>query len=172
MTGRERVRSAMDFRPVDIAPLQYFYVPVGYYEHGEKLNDLFSTLPGDFEPFSRKPIPIPGPEEYEADGTYHSFERDEWGTLRERRIFGVWGIPSEYPLHDLGRLDSYRPPQPPALSGSEFDALCEAARAHKNTTTSCTTRARCSSACARSGGTRRFCATSRWTSRTSTARRT
>ena len=46
----------MDFRPVDIAPLQPFYVPVGYYEHGEKLNDLiqanlarFSAVPYSLE---------------------------------------------------------------------------------------------------------------------------
>jgi uroporphyrinogen decarboxylase len=131
MTGRQRVRAAMDFKSVDIAPLQYFYVPVGYYEHGEKLNDLFSTLPGDFEPFSRQPIPAPGPECFEANGSYHSFERDEWGTLRERRIFGVWGIPCEYPLDDLSNLDSFRPPEPPKLSGPEFDALCQANQEHK-----------------------------------------
>lgn len=131
MTGRERVRAAMDFRPVDIAPLQYFYAPVGYYEHGEKLNDLFSTLPGDFEPFSRQPIPRPGPEDYDADGSYHAFARDEWGTLWEKRIFAVWGIPCEYPLDDLSRLDDFRPPEKPALSGPAFDALCEANREHK-----------------------------------------
>ncbi len=131
MTSRERVRAAMDFRPVDIAPLQYFYAPVGYYEHGEKLNDLFQTLPGDFEPFSRQPIPRPEPEAYEADGSYHAFERDEWGTLRERRIFGVWGIPCEYPLDDLSRIDSFRPPEKPALSGPEFDQLCDKTREHK-----------------------------------------
>lgn len=131
MTGRERVRAAMNFLPVDVAPLQYYYAPVGYYEHGEKLNDLYATLPGDFEPFSRKPIPAPGPEEYEADGSYHSFERDDWGTLWERRIFGIWGIPCEYPLDDLALLDSYRPPEKPALSGPAFDTLCAANHEHK-----------------------------------------
>jgi hypothetical protein len=131
MTGRERVRAAMDFRPVDIAPLQYFYVPVGYYEHGEKLNDLFATLPGDFEPFTRRPIPAPGPEEFDSDGSYHSFERDAWGTLWERRIYGISGIPCEYPLDDLTRLDSYSPPKPPALSGAAFEALRDGTREHQ-----------------------------------------
>ena len=131
MTGRERMRAAIGFRPVDIAPLQYFYVPVGYYEHGEKLNDLFEKLPGDFEPFSRKPVPAPGPECFDPDGSYHSFERDEWGVLRERRIFGVWGIPCEYPLDDLANLRDFRPPEKPALAGPAFDALAEATRAHK-----------------------------------------
>lgn len=131
MTGRERVRAAMRFQPVDIAPLQYAYASIGYYEHGEKLNDLFARLPGDFEPFARKPIPAPGPECYDAEGLYHAFERDEWGVLRERRIFGVWGIPCEYPLSDLAKLEDFRAPAPPPLSGPEFDALAARTREHK-----------------------------------------
>jgi uroporphyrinogen decarboxylase len=131
MTSRERVRAAMDFGKVDIAPLQYYYASIGYYEHGEKLNDLFEGLPGDFEPFSRQPIPRPGPECYDADGSYHSFVTDEWGTLRERRIFGVWGIPCEYPLDDMSRLNRYRPPEKPALSGPAFDQAFQKAQEHK-----------------------------------------
>ena len=57
-----------------------------------------------------------------------SFERDGWGTLWEKRIFGIAGIPCEYPLEDLGALEGYRPPGKPALSGPEFDALREATR--------------------------------------------
>ena len=33
MTGRERVHAAMHFKSPDKAPLQYYYCPVGYYEH-------------------------------------------------------------------------------------------------------------------------------------------
>ena len=47
MNGRERVRRAMHYQSVDKAPLQYYYCPVGYYEHGEKLNDLYERVPGD-----------------------------------------------------------------------------------------------------------------------------
>jgi len=132
MTSRERVRAAISFHSVDIAPLQYFYVPVGYYEHGEKLNDLFERLPGDFEPFSRQPIPKPGPECYEVDGSYHFFERDEWGTMHERRIFGVWGIPCEYPLDDLSLLDNFRTPKKPLLHGPTFNELLEKTWEHQN----------------------------------------
>lgn len=56
MTRRERVHNAMHYKPVDKVPLQYYYTPVGYYEHGDKLNDLFASLPGDFEPFARQSV--------------------------------------------------------------------------------------------------------------------
>ena len=61
MNGRERVSAAMHFRKPDKVPLQYYYCPVGYYEHGEKLNDLYASLPGDFEPFRRMPVTGPLP---------------------------------------------------------------------------------------------------------------
>ena len=111
MTGRERVKAAMHFKSVDKAPLQYYYCPVGYYEHGEKLNDLYSTLPGDFEPFRRMPITGPRPEDHDADGKFHSFETDEWGVVWEKRIFGVTGIPYKRPLEDIENLESYVPPR-------------------------------------------------------------
>ena len=44
MTGRERVHAARHFKSPDKAPLQYYYWPVGYYEHGEKLNDLKNII--------------------------------------------------------------------------------------------------------------------------------
>jgi hypothetical protein len=123
MTGRQRVKAAMRYQPVDKVPLQYYYAPVGYHEHGEKLNDLFATLPGDFEPFARKPIPVIPPEDYDADGSYHAFRRDEWGTLWEYRIFGIWGMPREYPLKDISLLRDYCFPDPPAHTGPELEAL-------------------------------------------------
>jgi len=83
MTGRERVKAAMRYQPVDKVPLQYMYTPVGFYEHGEKLNDLFQQLPGDFAPFTRQPIPILTVSDFDEAGRYHSFSRDEWGTLWE-----------------------------------------------------------------------------------------
>lgn len=119
MNSRERVKAAMHFKPVDKAPLEYYYAPVGYYEHGEKLNDLYETLPGDFNPFTRMPIPGPGPEDYEPDGSYHAFRRDEWNTLWEYRIFGITGIPKEYPIPDLDAIAQYT--LPPALSTFKED---------------------------------------------------
>lgn len=124
MTGRERVHAAMHYRAVDKAPLQYYYCPVGYYEHGEKLNDLYATLPGDFQPFVRMPITGPRPEDYDEDGKFHSFHTDEWGVEWEKRIFGVTGIPSGRPLEDISKLADYVPPKPVLPASPE----CEAAK--------------------------------------------
>ena len=113
MTSRERVLAAMNFQKPDRVPVQYNYAQVGYYEHGEKLNDLYAEMEGDFAPFSRVAIPKPPPEDYDAEGKYHAFRRDEWGTYWEYLIFGVWGIPKEYPLTDASGIKNYRTPQPP-----------------------------------------------------------
>lgn len=123
MTGKERVHAAIHFQPVDKAPLQYKYSDVGYYEHGEKLNDLFATLPGDFEPFERKPIVGPRPDQIDENGRFHAFETDEWGVEWEKRIYGVAGIPSRNPLAEPEALSSYQPPRPPVPGSPEFDAL-------------------------------------------------
>ena len=113
MTSRERVKAAMHYKQVDKAPLQYYYCPVGYYEHGEKLNDLYSTLPGDFEPFARHPIAGPAPEDYDADGSYHAYRTDDWDTTWEYRIFGITGIPCKYPIPTMEDIDRYQVPAPP-----------------------------------------------------------
>ena len=79
MNSRERVRRAMHYQSVDKAPLQYYYCPVGYYEHGDKLNQLYSRYPGDFGPFRPMPIPTIPPEHFDQNGRYHEFKTDEWG---------------------------------------------------------------------------------------------
>ena len=119
MTGRERVRAAIHFKPVDKVPLQYLYTPVGFYEHGERLNDLYEQHPGDFEGFKRQPIPVIPPEDFDSQGLYHSFKLDDWGTLWEHRIFGITGIPAKYPLADINDIASYFPPPIPVLNEME-----------------------------------------------------
>lgn len=131
MTGRERVRAALRFQSVDKVPLQYYYTPVGFYEHGEKLNDLFAAFPGDFAPFVRQPIPVPPPEEFDAEGRYHAFRESEWGALVEYRIFGVAGIVCTHPLRDLSKLASYRFPPAAPLAGEAFERERARIAAHK-----------------------------------------
>lgn len=122
MTRRERVRRAMHYQAVDKAPLQYYYCPVGYYEHGDKLNDLYQTLPGDFEPFVRKQSSGPAPDEVDENGRYHAVHIDAWGIPWEYRIFGVTGIPKYPILEDDEAAGKYLPPAPPACSGADFEA--------------------------------------------------
>ncbi len=128
MTGRGRVRAAMRFERPDRVPVQYYYAPVGYHEHGDKLNDLYTTLPGDFEPFRRVPVPKPPEGTASADGTYRELRRDDWGTVWAYRIFGVAGIPKEYPIPTLEEADAY---VPPARSAHGVAALRAQVQAHQ-----------------------------------------
>jgi uroporphyrinogen decarboxylase len=105
----------MRFEKPDKVPVQYYYAPVGYYEHGDKLNDLYSGLPGDFAPFRRVEVPVVPAADLERDGTYHAFKRDEWGTEWEYRIFGIAGIPHGYPLADEERIKDFAAPTIPAV---------------------------------------------------------
>lgn len=128
MTGKERVSAALHYRRPDRVPLQYYYSPVGYYEHGEKLNDLYASLPGDFGPFRRIPVPAPSDTDFDGNGRYHAFRRDEWGTLWEYRIFGIAGIPAEYPPSDLSHPERWKFPPDAALSGPDFEEECAKVR--------------------------------------------
>ncbi len=131
MTGRERVKNAMRYRAVDKVPLQYYYCPVGYYEHGEKLNDLYAAYPGDFEPFRRMPIPVIPKENIDENGRYHEFRTDEWGVEWEYRIFGVTGIPFRRPIASSEDISSYRMPELPTLEGPEFDEFARSIQARQ-----------------------------------------
>lgn len=128
MTRRERVHRAMRYQSVDKVPLQYYYTPVGYYEHGDRLNDLFATLPGDFEPFTRKPVPVIPATDFDADGNYHSFRIDDWGVKWEYRIYGVQGIPCARPINSPEDIPGYRLPPFPACDGAEFDEYAASVR--------------------------------------------
>lgn len=131
MNSRERVKRSMHFQTPDMVPVQFYYCPVGYYEHGEKLNDLYNTLHGDFAPYIKMPIPKINPSDYDENGNYHAFYRDEWNTLWEYRIFGVTGIPIEFPLEDISNLDTFVFPAPPVFEGQWFDEFCKMVAEHQ-----------------------------------------
>ena len=123
MNSRERVRRAMHYQSVDKAPLQYYYCPVGYYEHGDKLNQLYSRYPGDFGPFRPMPIPTIPPEHFDQNGRYHEFMTDEWGVTWEYRIFGITGIPYDRPLKSADDIPAYRVPPPELSDPAAFSAF-------------------------------------------------
>lgn len=131
MTGRERVQKAKHFKMPDKVPVEFYYCPVGYYEHGEKLNELYATLPGDFSPFQRMPVPVLPRSDFDEEGNYHVFRRDDWGVLWEYRIFGIAGMPVEFPLRDISRLDGYVFPPVPRLAGPDFDRQCMKVNEHQ-----------------------------------------
>jgi hypothetical protein len=132
MLPRDRVHAALEFRPSDVIPLQIYPAPGGLHEHGQKLVDLIRACGHDFGDLSGLSLPAPPPpQDYDADGSYHAFRTDEWGTTWEYRIFGVWGHPFARPLDDLAALDTYRPPAPPSLAEVELAAGRKAAAAHR-----------------------------------------
>jgi hypothetical protein len=111
MNSQERVQAAIHFKNVDKAPLQYNYTPVGYFEHGDKLNRLYASVPDDFGPFEKKEIPVLTKDQLDEKGNYHEFKTDEWGTVWEYRIYGIAGIPHIYPLYDMSELKNFKMPE-------------------------------------------------------------
>lgn len=126
MTRRTRVHNALHYKPVDKVPVRYYYCPVGYYEHGDKLNDLYATLPGDFEPFRRCEIPHPPASDYDENGRYHAFKTDEWGVMWQYRIFGVAGIPCRHPVNSPEEAEAYRTPPLMLCDGPEYEDFAQA----------------------------------------------
>ncbi len=110
MNSRERVFAALQFTPVDKAPLEYHPCRRGLFEHGEALRQLFQQNPGDFEDFTDLPIPVPPKDAFDADGRYHEIKQDVWGTKWEYRIFAMTGHPCEYPLADESKIAGYQLP--------------------------------------------------------------
>jgi hypothetical protein len=120
---RERVLAALEFRPPDTVPLRICAHPSGIHEHGQKLVDLIRRCGHDFGDFAGLQVPEPPLSgDYDADGSYHAFRTDEWGTRWEFRIPHIWGHPVTWPLADWSALDSWTPPPAPPCEGPEFDS--------------------------------------------------
>lgn len=100
--------------------LEYHPSPTGFFEHGSRLLDLWSRFPDDFGPPGRFVIEQPPADAYDADGRFHLFRKDDWGVVREYRIFGEAGMPYEQPLSDWKNLDSFRPPPIPVVDPGEL----------------------------------------------------
>ncbi|HUW35364.1 MAG TPA: uroporphyrinogen decarboxylase family protein [Planctomycetota bacterium] len=129
MPPRDRILSALDFRPVDTIPLQIFPAAGGLYEHGQKLVDLIRSCGHDFYDLGGLALPAPPePVDFDPDGRYHAFRTDDWGTRWEYRIFGIWGHPIGWPLDDLANLATWKPPAPPPSDGPEIEAARVAAQ--------------------------------------------
>ena len=117
MTSRERVSRMLANKSTDRPAVQYYYSPVGYYEHGEKLNDLYAAYPGDFAAFSRQAVPVLPKEDFDEDGRYHVFQTDRWGVTYEFRVFGMMGHAMGFPVKSLADMADYKfPPNPDYLN--------------------------------------------------------
>ena len=113
MNSRERVLNTLRHRAVDRPAVQYLYTPVGFYEHGEALNDVYARYPGDFGAFTRQPIPAPPPFAFDSDGRYYERITDEWGATQEYRVYGIMGHAVDWPVRTAADAANYTfPPQP------------------------------------------------------------
>jgi hypothetical protein len=133
MLSRERVLAALDFQPVDKIPLQLHPSPGGLFEHGQPMLDLMCRLGHDFGSLDSLRLPVVPGTDFDADRRYHRFATDEWGTSWEYRLYGVWGHRIGYPLADLDRLDTWRPPPIVRLSGDALTQAQEEGAAHRRT---------------------------------------
>ncbi len=131
MNPRERMLAALDFRPVDIVPLQIHPSPAGLYEHGQKLLDLMWACGHDFGDQADLALPVVPAEDFDPDGRYHKIRTDEWGTTWEHRLYGVWGYRIGYPLADISRLDGYRFPPVERLEGEALEKARTAGERHR-----------------------------------------
>jgi uroporphyrinogen decarboxylase len=132
MLPRDRVASAIEFRPPDVIPLQICAAPGGFHEHGQKLLDLIRQCGHDFgDPAAMALPPSPAPADYDANGQYHAIRTDEWGTTWEYLIYGVCGHPIGWPLDDLAKLATYRMPPVRPTSGADLENAKRAAAEHR-----------------------------------------
>lgn len=131
MTPRARIQAALDFRPVDVVPLQVHPSPAGLFEHGRKLLDLICACGHDFGTFDDLALPVVPAADFDADGRYHRVATDAWGTTWEYRIFGVWGHRQAFPLDDWSRLDAYAFPPAERWSGADLEQRRREALLHR-----------------------------------------
>jgi len=121
MTRRQRVINMLQGRPVDRPVVQYFYPPVGFYEHGERLNDLFEKYPGDFCPFVRQPIPDLPASAFDSEGKYYERITDEWSVTQEYRVYGIMGHAINFPIKSNDDAKNYIfPAQPPCVQNPDL----------------------------------------------------
>src|ERR1039458_2785059 len=93
MLPRQRVQAALEFRPVDVVPVEYHPSPAGIWEHGAALRNLWERYPHDFGDTRDFPDQRPAPQFVDQNGRYLEMRRDEWGVLWQHLIFGLQGHP-------------------------------------------------------------------------------
>lgn len=126
MTPRERVLAMLDFKSVDKPALECDVNSVALYEHGEKIRELFKTLPGDFGPITDNPFyEKPGADVFDRDGRMwlpregEDFDErgdflrdfiDDWGVEWRYRIFGIQGHPKQNAIKTWQEAERYKFP--------------------------------------------------------------
>ena len=120
-THRQRMLDCLAYSGPDRIPVVYHPSPAGLYVHGQKLLDLFNRYPPD-NAISFDSLPVPPPGTVDEAGRYCEVKEDEWGTVREYRIFGVQGYPRRYPFATWEEAAEYRFPPLPKIDGATIAA--------------------------------------------------
>ena len=81
MTHRERVRRAVEFDGPDRAPRHHYIFPGAFRRHGQKLVDLVTEIPDDFDNINVRTTLKIAQETPEAGNEDVKEWRDAWGTL-------------------------------------------------------------------------------------------
>jgi uroporphyrinogen decarboxylase len=110
ITSRERMLKAFNFANPDKIPVYYHPSPAGMFIQGQKMIDLFNAYPPDNAIVFDK-VPVAPEGTLNSKGVYHEIKVDEWGTKREHMIYGIHGMPLEYPVANWKEaLDMKFPP--------------------------------------------------------------
>ena len=115
MNSRERVRRAVHFQNPDRVPISHAVLPAAQFKYGRALAEILAEFREDFGWDHMSDLPIERfPAQYRR-----GFSRDDFGTLWRVEWAGICGIPVDWPVKDLDRLDDYRwpadfPAGPPA----------------------------------------------------------
>jgi hypothetical protein len=133
MLPRERVYKALNYEKPDIVPLEYHPSPRGFYEHGQKMKELFSRYPGDFGELDTEPVALTNANCIDKNGEYHEIIEDEWGTVWQHRIFLLKGQPVKWPLDNINDIHKYKLPSQhvPKIGSREFSELKSKIVCHK-----------------------------------------
>lgn len=110
MTKRQRMLAAIEFTNPDKIPIYYHPSPAGLYVHGQKLVDLFESLPPD-NYTGRWKTPILEKECLNENGEYEEIKVDLWGVKKRYRIYGIHGFTDEYPLEDYDNPKDWHCPK-------------------------------------------------------------
>lgn len=120
MTHRERTENAFAFRPCDKVPFAVFNSPCGYAELGQPLLDLFRRYENDFTSFEDIKLPNIPDDRYDEEGNYRYIFRDEWGAVKEQRVYGMHALTVDYPLNNWDSLKNYSAPLPPPVTEKDI----------------------------------------------------
>jgi len=107
MNSRERVKRAITFRRPDRAPISHAILPATQLKYGKALDEILKDFHEDFGWDFMRDLTV---EEFPAQFK-EGRHTDDFGTVWQNARLGLYGIPVDWPIKDLSRLDAYQWPE-------------------------------------------------------------